>query len=129
MGSSRPTSEERLPNYLRAYRKRLGLSQKEIAYLLGCRGGGKVSRYERFVRDPSFETALACEVIFQTPSRDLFAGVHERVERAVSKRAKRLAQLLAKRQRDPQLARKLRALQVVIDSESDEFEYEPIERR
>src|ERR1700756_3249558 len=36
----------RLPNYLRAQRRKSGLSQNEIAYLLGRMNGAQVSRYE-----------------------------------------------------------------------------------
>lgn len=81
----------RLPNYLRSSRKRLGLSQEEVAFLLGATNGAKVCRYERFSRRPSLETALACEVIFRTPARELFSGLYQRVNREVSERAKVLA--------------------------------------
>lgn len=79
-----------LPNYLRANRKRLGLSQDEVAFLLGAENGTKVCRYERFTREPGFHAALACEVVFQRPLRELFAGLYEEIEREVAARAKRL---------------------------------------
>jgi transcriptional regulator with XRE-family HTH domain len=41
-----------LPNYLLSNRKRLSLSQKDVAFLLGNQDGAKVSRYERFAREP-----------------------------------------------------------------------------
>ena len=37
----------KLENYLRTYRKRSGLTQREVAFLVGCRNGAQVSRYER----------------------------------------------------------------------------------
>ena len=79
-----------LPNYLRTNRKRLGLSQGEIAYLLGAGSGAKACRYERFARDPGLRTALAYEAIFQRPIRELFAGLYDEIEREVAERAKRL---------------------------------------
>jgi transcriptional regulator with XRE-family HTH domain len=79
-----------LPNYLRANRKRLGLSQDEVAYLLGAGSGAKTSRYERFAREPGFRSALACEAVFQRPIRELFAGLYKKVEREVAGRAKNL---------------------------------------
>ena len=81
-----------LSNYLRANRKRLALSQDEVAFLLGTRSGGKVCRYERFVRQPSLETALAYEAIFRRSVSELFPGLYQNVERAVAKRAKILGQ-------------------------------------
>src|SRR6202789_234193 len=84
-------ASSQLPNYLRTHRKRLGLSQDEVAYLLGAESGAKTSRYERFAREPGFRTALACEAVFQRPIRELFAGLYEQIEREVAHRAKKLA--------------------------------------
>jgi transcriptional regulator with XRE-family HTH domain len=84
-----PSSQ--LPNYLRSNRKRLALSQDDVAFLLGTQSGAKVCRYERFVREPSLETALAYEVIFQRSASELFGGLYQKVEREVMARAKALA--------------------------------------
>lgn len=78
-------------NYLRPHRKRLALSQEEVAFLLGARGmdkGIKVSRDENHARMPNLETALAYEAIYGKPVRELFAGLYARVERDVAERAK-----------------------------------------
>lgn len=80
-----------LPNYLRAERKRLALSQSDVASLLGVQSSAKVSRLELSVRMPDLETAFACEVIFQKPARELFGGIYERIEAEVASRAKSLA--------------------------------------
>ena len=81
-----------LPNYLRANRKRLALSQDDVAFLLGTQSGAKVCRYERFVREPSLETALAYEAIFKRSVSELFGGLYQKVEREVTERAKILAE-------------------------------------
>ena len=70
----------RLDNYLRMYRRHSGLSQKEMAFLLGCREESKVSRYERRIRHPSFETSVAFRKIFGVSTDELFAGVVDKVE-------------------------------------------------
>src|ERR1039457_6727515 len=80
-----------LPNYLRANRKRLALSQDEVAFLLGTQNGAKVCRYERFVREPSLATALAYEAIFKRLVSELFPGLYQKVEQEVAARAKPLA--------------------------------------
>lgn len=80
-----------LPNYLLAHRKRLSLSQKEVAFLLGAESGAKTCRYERFAREPSLRTALAYEAIFHKPVRELFAGLYQTMEGEVAGRAKTLA--------------------------------------
>jgi transcriptional regulator with XRE-family HTH domain len=84
----------RLPNYLRTYRKRSGLSQDDVAFLLGCQSGAKVSRYERFARVPTLETALTYEALFGVPARELFAGVYQKVEETIHKRAQVLGEKL-----------------------------------
>jgi DNA-binding XRE family transcriptional regulator len=78
----------KLDNYLRTYRKRAGLSQDEMAYLLGTRDGTKSCRHEQFARVPSLETALAYEAIFRAPVSELFAGIYEKAERATARRAR-----------------------------------------
>ncbi len=99
-------SSSQLPNYLRAERKRLALSQADVAVLLGAESGAKVCRYERFVREPSLQTALACEAIFQTPVSELFAGLYQTAEREVAVRARALARQTARLKPTRQTIRK-----------------------
>lgn len=83
-----------LSNYLLTHRKRLTLSQEEVAFLVGATGmnkGEKVSRDENSARMPSLEAALAYEAIYGKPIRELFAGVFEQVERDVAARLKLLS--------------------------------------
>lgn len=49
-------------------------------------------RYERFVRHPSLETALACEAIFKRSVSELFPGLYQKIERQVAERAKVLVE-------------------------------------
>lgn len=82
-----------LPHHLRANRKRLALSQDDVAFLLGATDGAQVSKYEHFTRVPSFETALACEVIMKRSASELFGGLYRDAEHKVADRA----QILLKR--------------------------------
>jgi DNA-binding XRE family transcriptional regulator len=84
----------KLDNYLRSSRRGAGLSQDEMAYLLGVRAGAIASRYERFKRRPALETALVYEAIFRTPVRELFAGIYEKAERSAARRARLLRKRL-----------------------------------
>jgi len=123
-------SSERLPNYLRAQRKQRGLSQAEVAFLLGCRSGAKVSRYERFLREPGLRTALALEVLFKVPVHDLFAGLSEEVERDTLRRVRTLTRRIVLRQQNPTLARKLAALSgITAPPPPDDLSYESIARQ
>src|ERR1700682_4906967 len=76
----------RLENYLRAYRRKSGLTQGEVGFLMGRKNGAQVSRYEKRHRLPPLETALACEEIFGVPVGELFAGVRQAVGRDILKR-------------------------------------------
>ena len=79
-----------LLNFLRINRKRRGLTQEEVAFLLGVRGESraiKVSRDENAMREASLRTALAYEAIYGKPVRDLFAGLYREVQREVRSRA------------------------------------------
>jgi transcriptional regulator with XRE-family HTH domain len=105
----------KLPNYVRTYRKRAGLSQDELAFLLGCEGGTKVSRYERFARHPSLETVLACEAIFGVQVRDLFAGVFEKVEEQIKRRARILLKRLEKAQPGQATTHKLQSVRRMFE--------------
>ena len=103
-----------LPNHLRANRKRLALSQDEVAFLLGAQNGTKVCRYERFVRNPSLESALAYEAIFKRSVSELFPGLYQKAEREVAVRAKSLAERSDRRKTSRQAARKREALADLI---------------
>lgn len=71
---SRPMSRP-LPHYLLTHRKRAGLSQRELAFLLGTKSGTKVSRHEQAQREPSLRTALAYAAVYRVPVEDLFPGL------------------------------------------------------
>lgn len=99
-----------LPNHLLAHRKRLALSQTEVAFLLGVRGGATVCRNERFARETSLATALAYEVIYERPASELFAGLYQRIEQEVAARAKILTYRTAPPKPNKRTAHKRQAL-------------------
>lgn len=77
-----------LDNYILAQRRATGLTQDELAILLGLEGRASVSRYEIGVRQPELETLIALEMVFDLPIQELFAGVAERVGEALVARAR-----------------------------------------
>lgn len=78
-------NENRLVNYVRARRKKAGLSERELALILGYHNEGVVSRHELFRSIPPLLTALGYEVIFQTSISELFPGLRETVENAIER--------------------------------------------
>src|SRR3954464_4298773 len=98
-----------LPNHLRAHRKRLALSQDDVSFLLGVRSGAKACRYERFLRQPGLETALAYVAIFQKQIHDLFPGLYEQIRQRVVMRARILCRKVENSPSDPNSVRKQQA--------------------
>jgi DNA-binding XRE family transcriptional regulator len=56
-----------------------GLSQNELANILGSCSGAAVSRHERSKSVPDLLTAFGYEAIFQVPISDLFPGIYQTV--------------------------------------------------
>lgn len=84
----------KIPNYMRTHRKRWGLTQKELARLIGVKSGTQVSRYERLLRKPKLHIALACQVIFGELPHRVFPKHFEKVEEGVIERGYELYQEL-----------------------------------
>ena len=116
----------KLDNYLRTYRKSRGFSQRELAFLLGCHSGAKVSRYERSKRIPPLETIFAYEVILGTPAQELFAGIQKRAEKRARHRIRLLANRLARKIHDPRLAQKVEYLRTLAKGDLGDLHYEPV---
>lgn len=100
----------RLPNYLRTYRKRSGLSQREVATLVGVSHGAQISRYERFTRIPPLPQAVALGVIFHVPVDTLFVGTIRTAEQDTARRLGRLVARLEAAAPSPARDRKLAVL-------------------
>jgi transcriptional regulator with XRE-family HTH domain len=107
-----------LPNYLRARRKSAGLSQEEIAFLLGFHSS-HICRYERFRRAPGFKIAIAFEVIFKEPVRVLFRGDYRAIEKSIHRRVKRLMIRIKNQKTDSLTVRKLAHLGKIIEELED----------
>lgn len=61
--------------YLRPLRREWGLSQEELAALLGFQSPQHVSRIEQGRRVPTLDTALALEALFGVPPKELFPAL------------------------------------------------------
>ena len=70
-------------NYLRSYRLRWGLSQGELAYLLGWSSSEVISRIEMKQRDPTLKLVIGCFVLFGAPAAELFPDLSATMEAEV----------------------------------------------
>ncbi|MGB0747132.1 MAG: helix-turn-helix transcriptional regulator [Magnetospiraceae bacterium] len=77
-----------LPCYLRTYRKRAGLTQWQLAHLLGLPQDTAISKLERRRRMPSLEVAFGCQAVFGVPADRIFPGVMEEARANVATRAR-----------------------------------------
>jgi len=78
--------ENRLPNYIRAERRKTGLSQREIGLILGYVNEKSVSKHELHSSMPPLLIAIAYSVIFEKSAAHLFAGLQDGVASVVEKR-------------------------------------------
>ena len=70
-------NKDKNPNrFLWQARKRRGLSQKTVAFLLGRKFTDEISRYESG-QVPTLQTALKLEIIYRVPVRLLFYGTYQ----------------------------------------------------
>jgi len=80
----------RTPNRLWLARKRRGLGQKQVAFLIG-KTIDEVSRYERGVRLPELLTLLSIEIVYGAPLRVLFKDLYEQTLENVHQRIEKRA--------------------------------------
>ena len=85
--------------------------------LLGAVSGTKVSRYENFTRMPNVFTVFACEIVFNQPASELFAGSYEVIRAAVQNRAGQLMNTLSARpDKQAKKIRKLELLRAIVEA-------------
>ena len=113
---------DRLPTYLRTYRKRFGLNQKELSFLLGCQSGVSVCQYERSVAQPSFEAAIASEVVLDASVDELFPSIYKKVSEGVVERARRMLKQLPEGTTDAKTKLKRQQLEKIISRYADEVQ-------
>ena len=73
-------------NYVRTYRRRSSLGQRDLAFLLGCKDRAKVCRYEQGHRLPSLRNALALAAILDVSIAALFSRMHSDVQKQTDER-------------------------------------------
>ena len=69
--------------FVRSHRRKWGLTQVELARLVGLSSRSAVSRSERADRVPTTATVIACGIIFGLTTQDLFPSLHEKIEATV----------------------------------------------
>ena len=110
---------------LRNHRRRAGLSQDEVAFLLGSKRGKGAVHADGFIPEPALRAAMAYEVIYRASLKELFAGLYNTVEGDVTKRANKL---LRRMPAGSMSEEQLRTLMAIVEPPFDDLQFEPIAR-
>jgi transcriptional regulator with XRE-family HTH domain len=114
-----PLGHEHMSNtissYLRTHRRRSGLTQAEVSFLLvGKSDDAQLARYERLSRMPSLHTAIGLQVIFGLATKDILPREFIAVEQKVVERAHMLSRRLEQETNTALTRRKLQFLSTII---------------
>lgn len=90
-------ADQRLSNYLRTYRRQIGLTQREMGLVLGYDDEGAVSKHEKFQAIPPLEIAFAYEIVFRAPLSELFSGLKDEVGVKIERRLAEMEEHLGRR--------------------------------
>lgn len=96
----------------------LGLTQEELANLLGCDTGENICRFERHTRVPKLEVALAYQIIFNVSVHELFPDIYENVEQLIRQRAGRLLEIIKNNQELTVPECKIKTLNSIVSKKS-----------
>ncbi|WP_339632755.1 helix-turn-helix transcriptional regulator [uncultured Sneathiella sp.] len=80
---------KKLPCYLKTYRKRAGLTQKELAHLLGISDDTVISKLEHRRRKPSLKIVIGCQLLFGEKAENIFPDALSEIKADVRKRIRR----------------------------------------
>ena len=80
----------RMPNSLRHYRKRAGLTQQDVAQMLGLgkRGDDSVMQWERGYRFPNIVNWFKLGVLYNVPPEELYTELFKELGKDFSKKLK-----------------------------------------
>ena len=106
-------SHKSLRTYLRARRREWGLSQDDLADLVGT-NGSVISDYEREIHPISARLLIAAELIFGISGADLFPALYRQVEEDVCASAAGLYASLEGKD-DPQSQKKRKLISQIPD--------------
>jgi DNA-binding XRE family transcriptional regulator len=74
----------------RSSRRRSGLTQDDVAFLVGLRAASQVSRHESGEREPDLRLALGYKLIFNATVHELLPHIYFEVAQQISSRAQTL---------------------------------------
>lgn len=85
-----------IPNKLWTYRKKKGLSQKRVAFLIDQKTPSQLSHYERGDKRPNLTNALKLEILYHVPVAYLYHELYDKLREDIHTRESSLRKLLEK---------------------------------
>jgi transcriptional regulator with XRE-family HTH domain len=82
--------ETRFPNRLKEYRDIYGLSQKDVAFLLGIKGSTRIGQWERGVKTPCMTHLLKLSLIYRALVNDLYFDLLQEYKDTISQKQEQL---------------------------------------
>lgn len=79
---------------LRSQRRQSGLTQEDLADLVGVLSASQISRHESGEREPDLRSALAYRIIYDVPIKHLLPKLYRSIAAEVDQRASALAEKL-----------------------------------
>jgi len=75
---------KKIPNCLPKYRRQKGLTQKEVARILGFRNSAIVSKWERGFSFPSTPSLLKLAALYGRPTEALFIDLYKEIKEEIT---------------------------------------------
>jgi transcriptional regulator with XRE-family HTH domain len=83
-------------NSLWTYRKKKGLSQKRVAFLLAHKTPSQLSHYEQGAKLPNLANGLKLEIIYRVPVAYLYHQLYNKLREEIFTRETALKKMLGK---------------------------------
>lgn len=83
-----------LDNYIAMHRDRHGLSQRDLSRLISVEQRGVMASIETGLRRPNLINMIGLELVFGSPTSEIFRGVSERIAEEVRRNARGLLEEL-----------------------------------
>jgi len=74
---------KKIPNCLSKYRRQKGLSQKEVARILGLKRSSTISKWEKGICLPSTTSLLKLSALYGRPTEALFTDLYKRIKEEI----------------------------------------------
>ena len=99
---------------LRVCRKYAGLTQRDLAFLLGLNTGTEISRHERKVRQPALTAVISYELLFDIRPKDILELVYKEQCSNLLEQAKQLKSDLRTRPPTPLILHRIARIDALI---------------